>query len=62
MGLSADLEAQFGGVVSFLEGASGSTHNLALKAVEAKERIQKAVADALASLRNLLADNAVIKQ
>jgi hypothetical protein len=47
-GLAAqDLEKQRGGTFLFFEGASGSTHNLGLKADEAKIRIEQAVADAL---------------
>ena len=49
-GLAAqDLEAEFGGTFCFLEGASGSTHNLDLSGAEATRRIQGAVRDALAS-------------
>ena len=48
-GLAAqELEAKLGGVVGFLEGASGSTHNLGVPADEATTRIKAAVADALA--------------
>ncbi|MBM3889319.1 MAG: hypothetical protein FJ388_09360 [Verrucomicrobia bacterium] len=48
-GLAAqDLEAELGGIVCFLEGASGSTHNLTLSGAEAAERIKRAVRDALA--------------
>ncbi len=48
-GLAAqDLEAELGGVVCFLEGASGSTHNLTLTGAECAERIKRAVRDALA--------------
>jgi hypothetical protein len=48
-GLAAqELEAQFGGTMCFLEGASGSTHNLSLSCDEATSRIRLAVADALA--------------
>ncbi len=47
-GLAAqELEAQFGGIVCFLEGASGSTHNLLLKPDEAVNRIKAAVTDGL---------------
>jgi hypothetical protein len=47
-GLAAqDLEAELGGLFCFLEGASGSTHNLALSGAEATERIKNAVAVAL---------------
>lgn len=47
-GLAAqEIEAKLGGVVKFLEGASGSTHNLALTAAEAQQRIEQAVLDTL---------------
>lgn len=47
-GLAAqELEKEWGGTVSFLEGASGSTHNLTLKADEMVTRIKNAVKDAL---------------
>ena len=41
------LEAELGGVFSFVEGASGSTHNLDLSCAKATERIVSAVKDAL---------------
>ena len=48
-GLAAQqLETALGGTFSFLEGASGSTHNLTLTGAEAAERIARAVRDALA--------------
>src|SRR5207249_700874 len=48
-GLAAqDLEAELGGRFTFLEGASGSTHNLDLSGDEATRRIKQAVVDALA--------------
>jgi hypothetical protein len=48
-GLAAqDLEAELGGTVCFLEGASGSTHNLDLKGAECAARMKSAVLDALA--------------
>jgi hypothetical protein len=48
-GLAAqDLESAHGGIFCFLEGASGSTHNLTLGGGEAAFRIQSAVADSLA--------------
>ena len=51
-GLAAqELEQELGGVVGFLEGASGSTHNLTLPAAEASERMKKAVKLALAQAR-----------
>lgn len=43
-----ELEAELGGKVCFLEGASGSTHNLSLAAPEMIVRIKTAVYDALA--------------
>src|SRR5262249_3542097 len=47
-GLAAqELEAELGGPVCFLEGASGSTHNLSLPAAEMVTRIKTAVTDAL---------------
>jgi hypothetical protein len=47
-GLAAqDLEAELGGTVCFLEGASGSTHNLDLKGAECAARIKNAVLDGL---------------
>ena len=48
-GLSAqELETESGGTFCFLEGASGSTHNLDLSGDEATKRIKQAVSDALA--------------
>lgn len=48
-GLAAqDLEAELGGTFCFLEGASGSTHNLKLSGGESTELIKKAVREALA--------------
>jgi neutral ceramidase len=44
---SQELEAELGGTVCFLEGASGSTHNLALPAAEMVTRIKTAVTEAL---------------
>jgi hypothetical protein len=47
-GLAAqELEEELGGTVCFLEGASGSTHNLGVPAAEAVIRIKNAVRDAL---------------
>jgi neutral ceramidase len=47
-GLAAqELEGERGGTFLFFEGASGSTHNLELKAPEALTRIKAAVSDAL---------------
>jgi neutral ceramidase len=46
-GLAAqELEGELGGVVQFLEGASGSTHNLGLPCAEAVTRIKSAVQEA----------------
>lgn len=48
-GLAAqELEQESGGVVAFLEGASGSTHNLLVPATVAITRMKQAVEDALA--------------
>lgn len=49
-GLAAqELETELGGVVSFLEGASGSTHNIAqVPVAEAVKRLKQAVRDARA--------------
>jgi hypothetical protein len=46
---SQELEQELGGVVGFLEGASGSTHNLTLTCDEATTRMKAAVRRALAS-------------
>jgi hypothetical protein len=47
-GLSAqELEKELGGTFCFLEGASGSTHNLALSGDEAARRMKQAVTEAL---------------
>jgi len=47
-GLAAqELEADLGGPVCFLEGASGSTHNLNLSGEECAKRIKQAVSEAL---------------
>jgi neutral ceramidase len=46
-GLAAqELEADLGGTFMFLEGASGSTHNLSLQTAEMTTRIKQAVKDA----------------
>lgn len=45
------LEAELGGVVQFLEGASGSTHNLSVACAEAVVRMKAAVHDAAAKAR-----------
>ena len=48
-GLAAqEIEAELGGTVCYLEGASGSTHNLTLSGDEMTKRIKQAVLDALA--------------
>jgi hypothetical protein len=48
-GLAAqEVEAELGGVVCFLQGASGSTHNLTLSGDEMARRIKQAVRDAVA--------------
>ena len=48
-GLAAqELEEELGGTVCFLEGASGSTHNLALSGDEMTAGIKQAVKDAIA--------------
>ena len=47
-GLTAQqLEAELGGIVCFLEGASGSTHRLDVEPAEAVKRVKQAVLDAL---------------
>lgn len=49
-GLAAqELEADLGGIFCFLEGASGSTHNLKLSGAQATDLIKKAARDALAA-------------
>lgn len=51
-GLAAqELEKEKGGTVIFFEGASGSTHNLDLTAIEATFRIKHALADGLEKTR-----------
>ena len=44
---SQEIEAEQGGIVCFLEGASGSTHNLNLACDEMVRRIRSAVTNAL---------------
>jgi hypothetical protein len=44
-----DLEAELGGYFTFLEGASGSTHNLELTGSECMRRIGQAVRDTLST-------------
>jgi len=43
------MEADLGGVVCFLQGASGSTHRMDVPPAEAADRIEKAVRQALAA-------------
>ncbi len=51
-GLAAqELETELGGTVCFLEGASGSTHNLDWSGDESARRIKHAVQDALAQVK-----------
>jgi hypothetical protein len=51
-GLAAqELETEVGGIFCFLEGASGSTHNLALTGEEATQRMKTALLDALTQLK-----------
>ena len=51
-GLAAqDLEKELGGTVVFLEGASGSTHNLKLSGDECSKRIKRAVLETLAQAK-----------
>ncbi len=63
-GLAAqDLETELGGTVCFLEGASGSTHNLELTCDEASRRIEQAVQTALAQTQPRNVDKlAALKQ
>ena len=47
-GLAAqELEQETGGTVTFLEGASGSTHNLGLKGEECVERLKESVRETM---------------
>ncbi len=56
-GLAAQqIEQELGGVVGFLEGASGSTHNLSLGAAECQARIVAAVRQALSLARPVAID------
>src|SRR5262245_27502558 len=48
---SQELEAELGGAVCYLEGASGSTHNLTLSGDEMTKRMKQAVLDALAQAK-----------
>ena len=51
-GLAAqEIEVESGGTVCFLEGASGSTHNLTLSGDEITKRVKQAVLDALAQAK-----------
>jgi len=53
-GLAAqELEQELGSTITFLEGASGSTHNLELKADECILRLKNAVRDTLAKAQVL---------
>jgi len=53
-GLAAqELEGELGGKVCFLEGASGSTHNLALSCDELARRVKAAVTNALADAESI---------
>jgi hypothetical protein len=55
-GLAAqELESELGGTFLFLEGASGSTHNLGVPAGENTIRIKQAVKDALTKAKPLAA-------
>jgi neutral ceramidase len=49
--VAQQLEAELGGTVVFLEGASGSTHRLNVGTAEAVQRIKQAVLDALAQAK-----------
>ncbi|HYG78507.1 MAG TPA: hypothetical protein VEK08_26140 [Planctomycetota bacterium] len=52
-GLAAqEIETDIGGHVTFLEGASGSTHNLSVSAAEAAKRIKAAVLAAMAKAKD----------
>ncbi len=51
-----ELEKEQGGVFLFFEGASGSTHNLGVPAVEATRRIKDAVSLALETARPIEVD------
>ncbi len=56
-GLAAqELEQQYGGTVVFLEGASGSTHNLTVRPAEAVIRIKNAVSEALGQAKPVRVD------
>ncbi|MBI1842376.1 MAG: hypothetical protein HYR88_16185 [Verrucomicrobia bacterium] len=46
-----ELEAELGGVVTFLEGASGSTHNLELTGEECVRRVGRSVKETLAKVQ-----------
>ena len=59
-GLAAqELEKEKGGTFLFFEGASGSTHNLGLGAVEATYRIRQAISGALESAQPRPVDEVV---
>jgi neutral ceramidase len=52
-GLAAqEIEAEQGGIACFLEGASGSTHNLSLSGEDCTSRIKAAALEALRSARS----------
>jgi hypothetical protein len=51
-GLAAqDMEREKGGIFCFLEGASGSTHNLVLTPAQCKERIQRSTTEILSNAK-----------
>lgn len=62
-GLAAqDLETEFGGIFTFLEGASGSTHNLSLTGEECARRLRAAVADSLSKAEVRAVDQLVSRK
>jgi hypothetical protein len=63
-GLAAqELESELGGVCGFLEGASGSTHNLgAVTTAQAVDRMKAAVRDALSKAQPVAVDRLVSKK
>jgi hypothetical protein len=63
-GLAAqELEAQLGGTCCFLEGASGSTHNLGgVTTAQAAGRIKAAVGDALSKAKSLPVERLVSRK
>ncbi len=50
------LEQQYGGIVAFLEGASGSTHRLDVSPVEAYQRIRQVVEETMKSAQPVPVD------